>query len=425
MEAATGLERRVRVQVPAARVELEVETRLKAAGTTVRLKGFRPGKVPAAVIRQRFGPQIRSEVVQDAVQSGYSEAIERENLRPAVAPRIEMAQQEPGLDLVFTAVFEVYPEFEVAGVDTLAIDRPDVTVSDADIDQTIERLRVQRSTWVPVDRAAADGDRVVVDFEGSRDGVPLEGAKAAKLGIILGEARMVPGFEGHLAGLRAGSDRTFTVRFPDDYYEASLRGADVDFAVHVHEVTERVLPVLDAEFIRGFDVPAEDPTEFRRLVRENLEREAAAKVQAEMRRQVMESLLAANPVEVPAGLVEREAASLQTEAMRKLGIKDVAQAEPVSAYEDVARRRVRLGLVLGAVIQQQGLKIDPVRVDQKLDELCRPYERPDEVRQLYLQNPTLMGQIENSIMEEQVMTLLTERARVTPRPVAFAELMGA
>ncbi len=424
MEAVTGLERRVRVQVPAERVEREVETRLKSASLTARLKGFRPGKVPAAVIRQRFGPQIRSEVMQDVVQSGWSEAITREKLRPALAPRIEMDRHEPGEDVVFTAVFEVYPEFTVAGLDALAIERPEVTVSDEDVDQTIERLRAQRATWTTVERPAAAGDRVEIDFEGRRGGELLPGAKGEKFGVVIGEGRMVAGFEDQLIGLAAGGERSFTVRFPDDYYEESLRGAEVAFDVRVGAVGQRVLPAVDAEFIRGFDLPGGELAEFRRLVRENLEREAAAKIQAELRRQVMEALLSANPVDLPAGLVGREAASLQADAMRRLGIQDVKDAEPVSAYEEVARRRVRLGLVMGALIEEQQLKVDPVRVDQKLDELCRPYEQPEEVRGIYRQNPQLMQQIENTVMEEQVLTWLVERARVTPRSLTLAALMG-
>lgn len=422
LEKGSGLERRLRVQVPAEHVEQQVEARLKSAGQTVRLKGFRPGKVPDGVVRQRFGAQIRQEVIQDVVQSSYSEAIAREKLRPVGSPRIESEPEVAGQGLAYTAIFEVYPEFKVVGIDSLAVDKPETTITDADIDLTIERLRRQRAQWQPVNRAAASGDRVVVDFNGTLKGEPIEGGKAERYGIVVGEGRMLPDFEANLVGLAAGADKRFDVAFAADYHEEKLRGQKVSFDVHVHEVAAQELPAVDAEFIRGFDIASGDLAEFRRLVRENLEREAAAKIQAELRRQVIEHLLAANPVEVPAAMVSREAANLQSEAMRGMG---AAQGQAAAgAYDEVARRRVRVGLILGEVIRDQGLVTDQARVEQKLDEICRSYDRPDEVRKLYLQNPDLMAQIESSVIEEQVMTWLMERARVATRSVSFGQLMG-
>lgn len=424
LEPASGLERRLRVQLPATHVEREVQSRLKSAGSTVRLKGFRPGKVPVHVVQQRFGPQIRQEVVQDLVQTSWSEAISRAQLQPAGAPKIEMGAAGEGQDLVYTAVFEVYPEFKVAGLETLSIERPETTVADTDIDQTIERLRTQRATWTPVARPSARGDRVVIDFSGTRSGEPVAGGCGERVGLVIGEGRMFADFEAALVGHAAGADTTFTVTFPADYHEASLRGAQVSFAVHVHEVAERQLPAVDEEFIRSFEVASGDMGEFRRLVRENLEREAAARIQGEVRRQVFDALLAANPVEVPAALVNREAAALQADAMRKAGIQNPADAPALSAFEEVGRRRARLALIMRALIEENGLKVDPVRVNQRLDEFCAAYDRPEEARRLYIQNSNLMTQIESSVLEEQLIAWLLERIKVTPKPVGFAVLMG-
>lgn len=423
LETGSGLERRMRVQVPAGRIEAEVESRLKTAGRTARLKGFRPGKIPASVVRQRFGAQIRQEVLQDVVQSSYSEAIVREKLRPAGNPRIE-ADAADDSAFAYTAVFEVYPEFTVGGVDALAVDRPEVAVGDAEVDRTVERLQRQRGTWADVKRAAATGDRVVVDFDGTLKGEPIEGGKAEGVTIVIGDGRMLPDFEAGLVGVAPGGQKTYPVKFPADYHEPSLRDQTVSFAVVVREVAGRELPAVDADFIKGYGIESGDPAEFRRLVRENLEREVAAKSQAELRRQVLEQLLERNPVDLPSVLVTREAQALQAEGMRNLGIQDVKDAPALAAYEDVARRRVRLGLIIGALIREQEIKVDQARVDARLDELCRPYEKPDEVRRLYLQNPELMSQIESSVMEEQAMVWLIERAKVTPKTVAFAELMG-
>lgn len=415
----------MRVQVPAGRIEQEVEARLKSAGKTAALKGFRPGKVPAHVIRQRFGPRIRQEVLQDVVQSSYSEAIAREKLRPAGNPRIEADAAESGQDFSYTAVFEVYPEFSVAGLDQLRVEKPEARLSESDIDQTVERLRRQKGGWKAVDRQSAQGDRVIVDFKGTLDGELIEGGKAEQLGIVIGEGRMLADFEANLIGLAAGGSRTFTVRFPADYREEKLRGQNVTFDVQVHEVAGPELPDVDAEFVRSFGVASGDQAEFRRLIAENLEREMASKAHAEMRRQIMEQLLAANAVALPMVMVSREAASLQAEAVQNLGIKDPKDAPPLSAYQDVAERRVRLGLIIGALIREHDLKVDRAAVDKKLDEVCRPYERPDEVKNLYLQNPELLLQVENAALEEHVMSWLVGRSQVTGRTVAPAELLGS
>jgi trigger factor len=425
LETGSGLERRLRVQVPAGRIEEEVELRLRDAGRTARLKGFRPGKAPAHVVRQHFGPQIRQEVLQELLHSSYSEAIEREKLRPAGSPRIESAAAETGQDFSYTAVFEVYPEFSVAGLDDLVLEKPEPQLAEADIDQTVGRLRHQKGTWRPVERGAVEGDRIVVDFEGTHLGEPVEGGKAERFAIVLGEGRMLADFERNLIGMTAGSRRNFLVRFPGDYHEEELRDAEVSFDVLAHEVAALELPELDAGFVRSFGIESGDPGEFRRLVRENLEREAAAKVQADMRRQAMEHLLASNPVELPSVLVAREAAGLQARSMRSLGLRDPKDAPPPQAYEEVARRRVRLGLVMGALVREHDIKLDPSRVEARLEELCRDYEQPAEVRKIYLQNPELMAQVENAVMEEQVVSWLLERARVVPKKVAFAELMAA
>jgi trigger factor len=414
----------MRVQVPAGRIEQEVEARLKSAGRTVRLKGFRPGKVPAHVVRQRLGPQIRREVLHDVVQSSYSEAIARENLRPAGAPRIEADSAVSGGDFSYTAVFEVFPEFRVAGLDRLRIETPEARIEDSDIDHTQERLQRQKGGWKPVERPSARGDRVVVDFTGTVKGQPVMGGAAKDLGIVIGEGRMLADFEANLVGLAAGESRTFMIGFPPDYHDDKLRGEDVTFDVHLREVAVPDWPAVDEAFVKAFGIPSGDVAEFRRLVRENLEREVASKVRAEIRRQLMEQLLAANRIELPAVLVAREAAGLQADAMRNLGIKDVKDAPALSAYEEVAQRRVRLGLIMSALIREHDFKVDPAEVGKKLDEICRVYDRPDEAQNLYRQSPDLMAQIESSVMEDQVMSWLANRSQVTNKTVTLSQLMA-
>ena len=424
LESGAGLERRMRVQLPSSRVEREVETRLVKVGKSSKLKGFRPGKVPLHVVRRQFGFQVRQEVLQDLIQATYSEAIASQQLRPAGSPRIEAEPAVTGQDFAYTAIFEVYPDFALAGVAALSIEKPKITAGDADVDQTIDRLRRQKGTWAAVDRVSASGDRVTVDFDGKLDGVTIEGGKAEGYAVVIGEGRMLPDFEAGLIGLRANATASFPVKFPADYPQEKLRGQTVTFDITVHEVAGMELPPVDAAFIQGYNVASGDVAEFRTLVRENLEREIAAKIHSEMRRQVMEQLLTANPIDLPSVMVAREAAALQAEGMRNLGIKDAKDAPALSAYDDIARRRVRLGLIVSAVVKEQNVQVDQRRVEAKLDELCRPYDQPAEVRRLYMQNQDLMVQIENSIIEEQAMMWLIDQAAVRDKPVSFAELMG-
>jgi trigger factor len=424
VETGTGLERRVRVQIPAARVEQELEARLKTTGATARLKGFRPGKVPAHVVEQRFGPQIRQEVVQDLVQSTLAEALAEKTLRPAGMPRIEMGAAEPGQDVAYTAVFEVLPEFRVSGLDTLSVERPQVVIEEADIDQTIERLRVHRATWTAVDRAAATGDRVLVDFTGTRAGQLINGGSGERVALVIGQKRMLPAFEAGLVGLSAGGSKSFAVTYPADFRDQTLRGAEVNFTVKAHEVAAGKLPAVDAEFVRAFDVASGDLAEFRRLVRENLESELADRVRFDLRQGVTEALLAANAFEVPVTLVNEEAAGLQAEVMKQLGVTDTRKAPALESFHDAARRRARLGLLFGALVQEHGLKADPGQIDRKLDEICAGYDQPAEVRSMYLQSAELMSQVESAVIEEQVVAWLLDRAKVTPRKTTFAALMG-
>jgi trigger factor len=381
--------------------------------------------VPAHVIRQRFGAQIRKEVVADVVQSSYSEAITRENLRPAGGPAFEPENTESGEDLAFTAVFEVFPEFTLAGMDQLSVEVPEAEITDADIDQAVGQLQAQRCSWRSVERPAAEGDRLVLDFDGRLDDQPIDGGKAQNFEVIIGGGRMLADFEAGLIGVAGGGEKSFPVHFPVDYHEEMLRDRNVVFHVRVSEVTERVLPALDSDFARACGVESGDPMELRQRIRDNLEREASARAEADTRRQIMEQLLDHNPVELPSVLVEREAATLHNEGMRNLGVSDVSEALSVDAYRGAAERRVRLGLIMGGVIRDQGLKIEQAEVDKRLDDLCRGYDRPDEARKLYLQSPGLMARIENSILHEQTMNWLAARAQTHPKKVTLSQLLGA
>jgi trigger factor len=425
VEASKGLERRIKVQVPAVQIETEIRTRLRKVGQSAKLKGFRPGKVPPKVIQQRYGGQVRQEVLQDIIQSSYGQAIDQQKLRPAGMPQIEPGQLESGKDFSYTATFEIYPEIQLNGLGGLKIEQPEVEIGDADVDEMIGTLREQRSNWVPAERKSKEGDQVTVDFEGTLNGAPIENGRGEKVPIVLGKGQMLEDFEKNIIGLTAGSEKTFKVKFPKDYQAAQLAGKKVSFTATVTEVAEAQLPEVDAEFVKGFGVENGEVDEFRADVRGNMEREAKTKIEAEIKRQVMEQLLDANAIDIPAVLVEKEAATLQSETMRNMGITDPEQAPPPDTFNSAAERRVRLGLLVGAVIEENEIVVDRERVKAKVDEICAPYEQPDEIRKLYFQNAQLISQIEGVVLEGQVVDWLVSQAKLKKKATKFSELMNA
>lgn len=426
LEAGTGLERRLQVRVPAKRIEREVENRLRSVSRTANLKGYRPGKVPEKVIRQRFGDQIRREVLQDVIQSTYGEALNRQQLRPAGEPHIDAAPDAgaSGEDFAYTASFEVFPEFTIRGLDAVVITRPEPAFDDDDVEFVSTNLRKQRSHWHVADRAARLGDRVVVDFQGRLNGAPLEGGSGEKVTVELGAGRMIEDFEKQLVGVKSGDTRVIRAQFPVDYPNPSLAGQTAEFTVQVGEVSEQHLPEVDEEFIRGFGVASGTQDDFIRDLRDIMADEFAGRAKAAIKRQLLEQLLQANPIEIPVILVEQEATSLQADSMRNLGISDPAQAPALESFRQTAERRVRLGLLIGALIREQEIVVDREKVRERIEELSGGYEKPDEIRKLYYQTAQLLSQVENAVLEEQVVDWLAGRAAVTPKPTTFRAIVA-
>jgi len=423
VEASAGLERRMRVQVPADKIEQEVAARLQKVGRRAKIKGFRPGKIPAKVVKQHYGGQVRQEVLQEILQSSYSEAIMQEKLQPAGGPSIEPETLEEGKDLTYIAVFEVYPEFELKKLDKIKVQEPQANISVEDIDTMLENLRKQRADWTAVDRKAGDDDQVTVDFEGTLNGEPFEGGSAQEFPVVLGGGQMLADFEKNLKGMKAGDEKSFKMKFPKDYHAAELAGEKVEFAVKVSQVAEQALPELDEEFVKAYGIESGSLDDLRKDVEENLQRELEAKTRAEVKKQILEGLLDTNPIELPGVLVTQECESLQKETMQRMGITDENQAPAVDTFTETAEKRVRLGLLMSAVLQENELKVDQGRVTAKVDEICAPYENPEEIKNIYLQNPQFLGQIENMVLEEQVVEWLLEQAKVTSKNMKFKDLM--
>ncbi|MGA8203410.1 MAG: trigger factor [Woeseiaceae bacterium] len=424
VESTGTLQRRMRVELPAERIEQEVSARLKSVGRTAKIKGFRPGKVPPKVVRQRYGKQIRQEVVNEIMQKSYSDALLQENLNPAGGPRIEPDVGKGKDSFAYVATFEVMPEVELRGIDSMAVEKPEVTISDTDMDDMIGKLRRQKATWEPVERASAEGDRVIVDFDGTLKGEPVTGGKGSEVRVLLGGGTMLPDFEKGLTGVVAGEEKSFKVKFPKDYHAEELAGKKVDFAVKVHRVEEEVLPPVDDSFAELFEVTEGGLEQFMADVRANMEREAAAKVKAELREQVMNALLEANPIEVPQTLKHQEMHSMQHDAMRRLGIEDHDKAPPIENFAEMAEKRVRLGILVSKVIADQGIVADESKIRARVEEMCAGYENSDEMVNVYMSTPQIVEQIKPMVLEQQALDWLMENGKVTTKDVGFGEFMN-
>ncbi|HEX5766434.1 MAG TPA: trigger factor, partial [Woeseiaceae bacterium] len=353
VESTGKLERRMRVELPAERIEKEIETRLKKVGRTVRIKGFRPGKIPSKVVRQRYGGQIRQEVLSELVQKSYSDAVIQENLNPAAGPRIVPEATGDGKDFAYVATFEVLPEVKLKDLDKIEVEKPEVEISDEDREAMILNLRKQKASFEPVERAAQEGDRVIVDFDGTLKGESVKGGKGKEVPVTLGQGQMLPDFEKALYGVKPGEEKTFKVKFPKDYHAEELAGQKVEFAIKVHRVEEEKLPPLDDSLAELYGVEEGGLEQLRADVVSNMEREAAEKVKTDVKEQVMNALLELNPIDIPSSLTHEEMHSRQHEAMRRLGIKDHDKAPPVENFRPGAERSVRLGLLMRQLIEDK------------------------------------------------------------------------
>lgn len=422
VESTGALERRMEVQVPAVEIDKAVDERLQRLSRTVRLKGFRPGKVPVKVVRQQFGQQVRQEVLGDVMQSSFAEAVEQEKLTPAGGPRIEPINVGEG-DLKYRAVFEIVPHIELKGLDTLPVERSVADVSSADVDAMIENLREQKPTFASVEREARDTDRVTVDFVGTIDGQPFEGGSGENIPIVLGGGRMLPDFEAGLVGARAGEQRTVPVTFPQNYGAPALAGKRAEFAITVKSVEERHLPELDDEFCKSYGVEQGGITQLRSEVEENMRRELSDAIRSQLKKQVLDGLAAANPLELPKSMVDAQVRDLQVDAGRRMGARDVSQLPPPDAFQDAARRRVQLSLLVGEVIKTANIQVNQAQVQARFQELAQQYPDAVQAVEQYRTNPQMRRQMEAAVLEDQVVDWLLERARVTDKPSSFKEIM--
>ncbi len=430
IETTSGLERRLTVGVPAARVDVEVDSRLKKAAGNVRLPGFRPGKVPMKVMRQRFGAGVRQEVLGEVMSQSFQEAVVQEKLRPAGQPSIEPRSMDPGKDLEYVATFEVFPDVEVAEMKDLEVERLVAAVGDEDVDGIIEVFRRQQGNWETQERAAQDGDRVNIDYAGTRDGEAFDGGSAEDSDLELGSGRMIPGFEDGIVGMSAGEEKTLELSFPDDYHNEELKGAAVQFRVTLNRVEEMIPAPVDEALFAQYGVEEGGEAEFRAEVQQNMTRELKNAVDAKVKQQVMDALLDAHAsLEVPRALVEQEINAMRGQMFQQFGGAagqdlDMQSLLPDDMFRDNAERRVKLGLVMAELVSGNELKADADRVRAAIEEMASTYQNPEEVVEYYYANQEQLAAVESRVLEDQVVDMLLENAKVSERECSYQEAIS-
>lgn len=425
VETTEGLERKLTIAIPGDRVDTAVNARLQEAAQTIRLNGFRQGKVPLKVVKNKFGKGVRQEVIGELMNQTYFEAIAQESLKPAGQPRIEPTSMDEGKDVEFVAVFEVYPEIELPDFAAIKAERLVAEVSDDDIDEMIETLRKQRQTWVPVERAAADGDMVNIDYVGKKEGEEFQGGKAAGQNLVLGSERMIPGFEDGVIGKSAGEDFTLQLKFPDDYHSEELAGAEVEFELTLNTVSEQSLPEVNEDFFKSFGVEEGGMEAFREEVSNNMQREMKNASRNKLKTTLMDALISDLEVAIPAALMSNEIHQLKHQTVQQMGGGQGfdPHSMPDDLFREQAKRRVTLGLILGEVISQQSIQADADKVRDAVEEIAATYESPEEVVKWYYSNEEQLQGIESSVIEDQVFDYIIEQAQVSDKEVSYQDVI--
>jgi trigger factor len=428
IETIGSLERRLSIAVPMDGVNSEIVNRLKRVARTVKIHGFRPGKVPMKIVEQQYGGQVRQEVLGDEIQKSFGDAIREQNLRVAGSPKIEVKSTDDPTDkFEFTATFEVYPEITVGDLSGALIEKPIVEVGDTEIDKTIEVLRKQRAVFEAADRAAESGDQVNIDYLGTVDGEAFGGGSAEGTVVQLGEGRLLPDFEKNVVGLGAGESKTFDMQFPEDYAGKEVAGKLAQFEVKVNEVLGARLPEVDDEFAKQLGVADGDQVKMRSEIRSNLEREVKRRADGRLKDLAMKVLLDATSVELPKSLVEQESDRLIEQMKQDLKARGVSTDKvpvPREAFGEEAKRRVQLGLILSELVKSKGLGATPDQIKAVVEEQAKSYDKPEEVKRWYYESPERLRDIESVVLEDNVVQWVTGQAKITEKSTAFDELMG-
>ncbi len=425
VETTQGLGRRLTITIAADSIETAVKSELVNVAKKVRIDGFRKGKVPMTVVAQRYGASVRQDVLGELMSRNFIDAIIQEKINPAGSPQYIPGEYKLGEDFTYSVEFEVYPEVELQGLESIEVEKPVVDVTDEDVDTMLDTLRKQQATWKDTDAAATAEDRVTIDFTGSVDGEVFEGGKATDFVLAMGQGRMIPGFEDGVVGHKTGDEFVLEVTFPEDYHAENLKGKAAKFDIVLKKVEERELPEFTEEFIKRFGVEDGSIAGLRTEVRKNMERELKGAVRNRIKSQAIDGLVNANNIDVPAALVDGEIDVLRRQAAQRFGGNENQALElPRELFEEQAKRRVVVGLLLGEVIRTQELKADEDRVKTLIEEMASAYEDPKEVIEFYGKNKELMDNMRNVALEEQAVEALLEKATVTEKATTFNALMN-
>lgn len=426
VDTAEGLKRSLKIAVPAQKVEQEVQSRLQDLARTVRMSGFRPGKIPYKVVEKRYGGRVRQEVLGEVLQSSFQEAVDQENLSPATGPQIEPLCIEPGKDLEYRADFEVYPDVKLKDIKELDIVVPDATLTDEDMEKAVDNLRKGQAQWLDVERAATDGDQVIIDYSGSIDGEEFAGGTAEDVTVTLGAGQFLADFERHLSGVTAGQDIQFELSFPDDYAGKDVAGKTAQFTAHVHKVQEVKYPELNDDFAKNLGVE-EGLDKLKSLVRSQLEGKLAGSLREERRQIVMKAMFEANPVDLPEGLVRQDSEQLLQETLsRQKSFNQPGDAAELMAedFTDQSKRRVALSMILGEVVKQNQLEADPERIKELVYAVAQNAPNPGEVVRYYYSDKRRMSEIQSIALEDKVVEWVLGRANVRTETKNYEELTG-
>ena len=421
VESTSAIERRMTIGVPAERFESEVNKRLQRTAKQARIPGFRPGKAPMNIIRQRYEAGVREEVMNDVIGSSYFEALQEQKLNPAGTPTIEPKVFEKDKDFEFVATFEVYPEFEVSGLDSIEIERLQAEVTDGDIDNMIDVLRKQNTRYAEVERSAENGDQVNIDFVGKLDGEVFAGGSAEGFDLVLGSGNMIPGFEEPLIGSKAGDEKVVTPTFPENYQNLDLAGKKAEFTVKINAVKAPTEPELDDEFFALFGHTEGGLEAFREEIKKNMQRELKAALKNKVKTQAFDALLESNKIELPKAPVEADINSLRQQAVQQFGGNINPEQLPADMFAAQAERRVALGLIVGQMIKQFDIKVEDDAVRAVVEEMAAAYQEPQQVIDWYYKNDKQLEEVRASVLEDQVVEHILGKAKVADKQVSYDE----
>jgi len=429
VEATQGLEKRMTIEVPAEKIEEEVTKRLQSMRPKVKLHGFRPGKVPLSVVKKQYGDQVRQEVTGEVISSSFYDAVSEKELKPAGMPKIDAHPVTTENGLKFTATFEVYPEFEVTGIEAIALEKPVCEITEADIDNMVEKLQKQQTLWNDVERASQKDDRVSCDFKGTIDGEEFEGGSGTNMPVVLGSNSMIAGFEDALMGKTTGETVEMDLTFPENYHKAELAGKPVHFTVTLVKIEEPSLPEVNEEFVKKFGVEDGDVNTFRSESKDNMQRELDKTLNSKIKSQVMEKLLEANQFDIPQTMIAAEGARIakqMNDQLQMSGNKLPANMKLFEGkqFEEEGKRRVALGLIISEIIQSNDIKADADKVRAEIDKMAAAYHDPQEVIKWYYQDKNRLSEVESVVLENQVVDWVVERAQVTDKMTSFDEVMN-